>query len=89
MRGIRLLLACGLVWFLGSPGWAQPSGDQVQQMRQQLQSLQEELSALEREQPAKPRVTQLGSTRAPVEEKEPELIVRIYDVWESNPRESL
>ena len=51
MRGIRLLLACGLVWFLGSPGWAQPSGDQVQQMRQQLQSLQEKLSALESDQP--------------------------------------
>ena len=79
-RGIRLVLTCGLVWFLGSPGWAQPSGGQVQQMRQQLQSLQEQLSALESGQPERPRVTQLGSTRAPVEEKEPELIVRIYDL---------
>ena len=80
MRVIRLLLACGLVWFLGSPGWRKPSGDQVQQMRQQLQSLQEKLSALESGQPERPRVTQLGRTRAPAEEKEPELVVRIYDL---------
>ena len=54
MRGMGVVLAFALVCLLSLSAWAQPGGDQVQQMREQLRSLQEKLSALESSQPERP-----------------------------------
>jgi len=78
MRVISIAGAVGLVSLLAAPCFSQPAGQSdVEALRQQVQALQEQLQKMEGGAKSD-RVTQIGGTRP--RGREPELVVRIYDL---------
>ena len=63
-----------------SPGWAQSSDDQAQELRQLIQSLQQTLEGAQEARKADDRVTELGARPRPAAGMEPAMVVRIYDL---------
>ena len=80
MRSRVMFLTLGAVCLMVLPARAQ-QGNEAEHLQQQIDQMQEKLKALRSPEKPKPRVTQLNPTRPPVEvKKEPELVVRIYDL---------
>ena len=78
MRVILMVGAVGLVCLAAAPCFSQPAGQtDVDLLRQQVQALQEQLRKMDGGAKSD-RVTQIGGTRP--RGREPELVVRIYDL---------
>jgi hypothetical protein len=76
-RWIVLALVVGL---LASPGWGQSGKEEAENLRLQIEALQQKLKQVEAGQRQKKRVTDVGARRLPEQERQPRMVVRVYDL---------